>query len=239
MRRGSWRQFSCWTRPSKWASSSLSPWPNGSTWIPGAFDIQFIENDGMAFGWALPGATGKYVLTGFPHPGRLLLSVHLARISRNGSPRRIPSGLGPILAGAAGNILDSVFYGQLFSRSSFGQPGDWAWNSEWGGLCALVPGQRRGHAPHHGAMAFLVAGGVVGRPRGLPAHLQCGRCGHHLRRGLDPAQAEALARSGASTQSPCERMSSMRASTAPSSGMFRSTTSFSLYKVILPGPVPT
>ena len=22
------------------------------TWIPGAFDIQFIENDGMAFGWA-------------------------------------------------------------------------------------------------------------------------------------------------------------------------------------------
>ena len=102
------------------------------TWIPGAFDIQFIENDGMAFGWALPGATGKYVLTAFRIVAVAFLAVQLTRMSRNGAPRRFRQALALILAGAAGNIVDSVFYGRLFSRSSFGQPGDWAWNSEWG-----------------------------------------------------------------------------------------------------------
>ena len=103
-----------------------------ATWIPGVFDIQFIENDGMAFGWALPGATGKYVLTAFRIVAVVLLAVHLSRIRRAGSPRGFRRALALILAGAAGNILDSVFYGQLFSRSSFAQPGDWAWRSEWG-----------------------------------------------------------------------------------------------------------
>ena len=102
------------------------------TWIPGAFDIQFIENDGMAFGWALPGATGKYVLTAFRILAVAFLAVQLNRMGRNGAPRGFRQALALILAGAAGNIVDSVFYGRLFSRSSFGQPGDWAWNSEWG-----------------------------------------------------------------------------------------------------------
>lgn len=102
------------------------------TWIPGAFDIQFIENDGMAFGWALPGATGKYVLTAFRILAVVFLAVQLTRMGRNGAPRGFRQALALILAGAAGNIVDSVFYGRLFSRSSFGQPGDWAWNSEWG-----------------------------------------------------------------------------------------------------------
>ena len=102
------------------------------TWIPGVFDIQFIENDGMAFGWALPGATGKYVLTAFRILAVVFLAVQLTRMGRNGSTRGFRQALALILAGAAGNIVDSVFYGRLFSRSSFGQPGDWAWNSEWG-----------------------------------------------------------------------------------------------------------
>ena len=102
------------------------------TWISGAFDIQFIENDGMAFGWALPGATGKYVLTAFRIVAVILLSVHVARVGKQGAPRGFRQALALILAGAAGNIVDSVCYGRLFSRSSFGQPADWAWNSEWG-----------------------------------------------------------------------------------------------------------
>ena len=102
------------------------------TCIPGAFDIQFIENDGMAFGWALPGATGKYVLTAFRIAAVAFLAMQLTRMSRSGAPRGFRQALALILAGAAGNIVDSVFYGRLFSRSSFGQPGDWAWNSEWG-----------------------------------------------------------------------------------------------------------
>jgi len=102
------------------------------TWIPGVFDIQFIENDGMAFGWALPGATGKYVLTAFRIVAVVFLSIQLARMGRTGTPRGFRRALALILAGAAGNILDSVFYGKLFTRSSFAQPGTWSWQGDWG-----------------------------------------------------------------------------------------------------------
>ena len=108
--------------------------------IPGAFDIQFIENDGMAFGWALPGATGKYLLTGFRIVAVVLLSLHVRRISTQGAPRGFRQALALILAGAAGNIVDSIGYGRLFSRSSFGTPAEWAWQSEWGGYAPWFRG---------------------------------------------------------------------------------------------------
>jgi len=110
------------------------------TWIPGAFDIQFIENDGMAFGWALPGATGKYILTAFRIVAVILLSVQIRRMAAQGAPRGFRRALALILAGAAGNILDSIGYGRLFSRSSFGQEATWSWNSEWGGYAPWFRG---------------------------------------------------------------------------------------------------
>ncbi len=110
------------------------------TWIPGAFDIQFIENDGMAFGWALPGATGKYILTAFRIVAVVLLSVQIRRMATQGAPVGFRRALALILAGAAGNILDSIAYGRLFSRSSFGQEATWAWNSEWGGYAPWFRG---------------------------------------------------------------------------------------------------
>ena len=64
------------------------------TWIPGAFDIQFIENDGMAFGWALPGASGKYLLTAFRIVAVVLLSIHVARVAKQGAPRGFRQALG-------------------------------------------------------------------------------------------------------------------------------------------------
>ena len=39
--------------------------------VPGVLELQFIENEGMAFGWALPGVSGKLLLTAF----RLLAAV--------------------------------------------------------------------------------------------------------------------------------------------------------------------
>ena len=60
------------------------------SWIPGAFDIQFIENDGMAFGWALPGATGKYILTAFRVVAVVLLLVVVVLLLGSASPRWWP-----------------------------------------------------------------------------------------------------------------------------------------------------
>ena len=110
------------------------------TLIPGVFDIQFIENDGMAVGWALPGATGKYVLTAFRIVAVVFLSIHLARIGKSGSPKGFRQALALILAGAAGNIVDSIFYGRLFTRSSFAQPGTWSWQGEWGSYATWFRG---------------------------------------------------------------------------------------------------
>ena len=56
----------------------------------------------MAFGWALPGATGKYLLTAFRIVAVVLLSVHVARVAKQGAPRGFRQALALILAGAAG-----------------------------------------------------------------------------------------------------------------------------------------
>ena len=56
------------------------------TWIPGAFDIQFIENDGMAFGWAFLALRAKYLLTAFRIVA-VVLAVHsLSQVKPEGAP---------------------------------------------------------------------------------------------------------------------------------------------------------
>ena len=94
--------------------------------IPGLLQLQFIENEGMAFGWALPGMAGKLVLTGF----RLVAAVGIGFTSRNslrrGAHRGFLTCLAFIWAGAIGNIIDSAVYGQLFTASHWGLIAEWA-----------------------------------------------------------------------------------------------------------------
>ena len=54
--------------------------------IPGLIELQFIENEGMAFGWALPGMAGKLLLTSF----RLVAAVGLGRAPRKRGPGKLP-----------------------------------------------------------------------------------------------------------------------------------------------------
>ena len=87
------------------------------------FQILFIENEGMAFGMKFGGMFGKFLLTSF----RLVLFGALCwlissmvRKGRDGKP--VPTGvlvgLTLITAGALGNIIDCLLYGQIFSASS-------------------------------------------------------------------------------------------------------------------------
>lgn len=81
------------------------------------FRIVFIENEGMAWGTKIPGAYGKLVLTLF----RLLAVSAIGywlwdSIQKNCSKYLIVS-ISLILAGALGNIIDSVFYGVVFNDS--------------------------------------------------------------------------------------------------------------------------
>ena len=79
--------------------------------------LYFIENEGMAFGMTLPGDCGKLALSLFRIAAVLFIGWWLGTLARDGSHRLVLMGMGLILAGAFGNILDSAFYGLVFSAS--------------------------------------------------------------------------------------------------------------------------
>jgi signal peptidase II len=82
--------------------------------------IQFVENEGMAFGWLLGGKMGKLLLTSFRMlavPAGVYYIYYL--IKRNYHPGLIFA-VGLIVSGALGNLIDSIFYGVIFSHS-YGQ----------------------------------------------------------------------------------------------------------------------
>ncbi|GEL10205.1 signal peptidase II [Flavobacterium glycines] len=83
------------------------------------FKIHFIENEGMAWGTQIPGAYGKLVLTLF----RLVAVGGIGywlwdSVERKHSSNYLIVAIALILAGAFGNIVDSVFYGVIFDDSS-------------------------------------------------------------------------------------------------------------------------
>ena len=76
------------------------------------FKLLFIENNGMAFGWELG---GKYFLTSFRIIAVSLIAWFIVRTVRKGAPTGFIVCLALILAGAAGNIIDCLFYGIIFN----------------------------------------------------------------------------------------------------------------------------
>jgi len=82
------------------------------------FILKFIENDGMAFGFDLPGNNGKLVLTIFRILAVIAISFYLRHLILSKSHKGLIISISLILAGALGNIIDSVFYGVIFSEST-------------------------------------------------------------------------------------------------------------------------
>lgn len=89
--------------------------------VTGWFKILLIENEGMAWGTVIPGTYGKLFLTVF----RLVAVTGIGywlwdSIERKQSSNYLIVAISLILAGAFGNIIDSVFYGVIFD-DSYGQ----------------------------------------------------------------------------------------------------------------------
>ncbi len=84
--------------------------------------IHFVENKGMAFGLSFGGVAGKYVLSLF----RIFLVGFLIWMIRGMIKTKESKGLlfsfAMIIAGAIGNIIDSAFYGLIFSESKHHGP---------------------------------------------------------------------------------------------------------------------
>ena len=92
--------------------------------FPDWFQLRFIENNGAAFGMHIASGGGfdwgKLLLGIF----RVVLAGGIAWLigrllrQRKETPSGVIVGLALIFAGAVGNILDSAFYGLLFSAST-------------------------------------------------------------------------------------------------------------------------
>ena len=86
------------------------------------FVLLFLENEGMAFGMEIPGEHGKLMLSLFRIIAVGAIGWYIHTIIRKGAPAGLIICISLIMAGALGNIIDSAFYGLIFSESFFGGP---------------------------------------------------------------------------------------------------------------------
>ncbi len=81
--------------------------------------IHFVENPGMAFGIELGGDYGKLALSLFRIGAVFFLIYYIGELIKMKVPFGLLVSFALILAGALGNILDSAFYGLIFSASEY------------------------------------------------------------------------------------------------------------------------
>ncbi|MBO9582685.1 MAG: lipoprotein signal peptidase [Flavobacterium sp.] len=82
------------------------------------FRIHFIENEGMAWGTKIPGEYGKLILTVFRIFAVVGIGWWLSDSVKKRHSTYLIVAIALIFAGAAGNIIDSVFYGVIFDDST-------------------------------------------------------------------------------------------------------------------------
>ncbi len=90
--------------------------------------FHFVENNGMAFGISLGGSYGKLILSLFRIVAVMGLAYYINLLAKAKASLGLLASFALILAGALGNIIDSAFYGLIFSASSF-----------HGGLATMFP----------------------------------------------------------------------------------------------------
>lgn len=83
------------------------------------FIIHFTENPGMAFGMEFSGNYGKLILSIFRIIAIIGIIYYLYIITRKKVKTGLIVSLSLVLAGAMGNMIDSAFYGMIFSSSNY------------------------------------------------------------------------------------------------------------------------
>mgnify|MGYP001349863930 FL=1 len=107
---------------------SLTYYGNGPIVDWGWFRLLFVENKGMAWGASLSDFlpfisedTAKLLLSIFRLFAVTGIGIWLSRAVKAKAPKLQLIAVGLIFAGALGNIIDSVFYGVLFSETTYNQ----------------------------------------------------------------------------------------------------------------------
>ncbi len=105
------------------------------------FRLHFTENPGMAFGLELGGDYGKLALSIFRIIAVGFMIYYIRLLIKQGAHKGLIASISLILAGALGNILDSAFYGLIFSASSYHLPGPAVMFPEEGGYAGFLHGK--------------------------------------------------------------------------------------------------
>jgi len=79
--------------------------------------LHFIENNGMAFGMEMGGKPGKLILSVFRVVAIFGIGWFLSSLISKKANLGLILAVSAIMAGAIGNIIDSAFYGMIFSES--------------------------------------------------------------------------------------------------------------------------
>jgi signal peptidase II len=93
----------------------IRPFGKEASW----FQIYFVENEGMAWGWKFGGEWGKMALTLFRLVAVIFGVFYIRKIIQKNYPKGFIICVGLIFAGALGNLIDSMFYGLIFEESTF------------------------------------------------------------------------------------------------------------------------
>jgi len=104
--------FKIWVRKTMYTGQELRVIGN---W----FRLQFVENNGIAFGLEFGEGYGKLLLTLFRIAAVFTLGYLIYRGIKNEYKTGLILCLSLILAGALGNIIDSIFYGRLFGYAPY------------------------------------------------------------------------------------------------------------------------
>lgn len=84
--------------------------------IGSGFQLYFVENPGMAYGWKFGGNWGKMALTVFRMAAVVFGTWYLGKIVREKMHKGFIFCAALVYAGALGNLIDSSFYGLIFDK---------------------------------------------------------------------------------------------------------------------------
>ncbi len=102
------------------------------------FILHFTENNGMAYGMEFGGQFGKIFLSTFRILAVAAIGWYLWKSVKDKEDKLYITCIALIFAGALGNIIDSVFYGVIFSDSNYDIA---SFMPEEGGYSSLLHGK--------------------------------------------------------------------------------------------------
>lgn len=125
-----------WVKLNMEMGESFNVFGTGQEW----FQILFTENPGMAFGFEFGGDYGKLFLSLFRIVAVSFITYYLYILVKQKKSFGLIASISLIWAGAVGNILDSAFYGLLFTNSHHAG-GVATWASSGDGYATFLHGR--------------------------------------------------------------------------------------------------